>query len=292
MKLNKNVLGPLLVLTAGLLWSTNAPFVRWLTLDGFSVVAIRSLIAGLVLLPFFRPQKLRFNRDLVCFLACFVLVTLGIALAIKTTGAPIAVGMQYTSGLWLFLVSRPKKKDLALSRIWPLILLSAGVVVSMCSRADNVTMLGNLIALSTGFTFAAMTHFAKKVGNENPVGLSAIANLTTGIAAAVIAVAVNPAVPKAVLSLGGREWAVLLFLGIFQIGVAYACYYSGLRYTKPTTATMLAPLEMILAPLWTAIFLHQYPDSIGLIGFVLVIAGVIGEAVRSMRQEAVHDRKS
>jgi len=219
-------------------------------------------------------------------------VTLGIALAIKTTGAPIAVGMQYTSGLWLFLVSRPKKKDLALSRIWPLILLSAGVVVSMCSRADNVTMLGNLIALSTGFTFAAMTHFAKKVGNENPVGLSAIANLTTGIAAAVIAVAVNPAVPKAVLSLGGREWAVLLFLGIFQIGVAYACYYSGLRYTKPTTATMLAPLEMILAPLWTAIFLHQYPDSIGLIGFVLVIAGVIGEAVRSMRQEAVHDRKS
>ena len=105
-----------MILIAALLWSTNAPFVRWLTIDGLTLAGLRSLIAGLILLPFLRPSKLRFNREFAAFLVCFVLVPVGIVLAIKSTSAPIAVGMQYTSGLWLFLASRPKKNDLAVSR--------------------------------------------------------------------------------------------------------------------------------------------------------------------------------
>jgi len=279
MKKNMARIGALMVLAAGLLWSTNAPFVSWLTVDAFTVAGLRSLIAGIVLLPFFRPSKIKWGRDLLCFLLCFTALTIGVIWSIKTTSAPIAVGMQYTSGLWLFVCSRPQKRDFALAKIWPLLVLTAGVVISMFSKADGVTMLGNIVALTTGLSFAGMTHFAKKINTDNPIGLSALSNLFAGIIALIIA---HPA-PAVLLSIDLPQWLVLLYLGAFQIGAAYALYYSGLRYTEPSTATMLAPIEMILAPVWTAVFLQKYPDMIGLTGFILVIIGVMGEAIRSSR---------
>ena len=278
---NKAQLGALMVLAAGLLWSTNAPFVSWLTVDAFTVAGLRSLIAGIVLIPFFRPAKIRWGRDLLCFLLCFTALTIGVIFSIKTTSAPIAVGMQYTSGLWLFLYSRPKKKDLILSKIWPLLVLSIGVVISMFSKADGVTMLGNIVALTTGLSFAGMTHFAKKINTDNPIGLSCLSNLFVGVIALCIA---HPA-PSVLFGIDLPQWLVLLYLGAFQIGAAYSLYYSGLRHTEPSTATMLAPLEMILAPVWTALFLQKYPDMVGLIGFILVIIGVMGEAIRTSRTE-------
>ncbi len=60
--LNSKAKGIIMVVIAALLWSSNAPFVRWI-LDAFSVSAIRGLIAGLILLPFFRPKKIRFGLD-------------------------------------------------------------------------------------------------------------------------------------------------------------------------------------------------------------------------------------
>ena len=48
---------------------------------------------------------------------------------------------------------------------------------------------------------------------------------------------------------------------------------------------MLCPLEMILGPVWTAIFLQEYPDAIGLLGFLAVTVGVLGEAFLSGKKK-------
>ena len=276
-----NIHGLLMVLAAALLWSSNAPFVRWITLDAVTVAGIRSAIAALVLLPFLKPKQLKLNRYFFGFLACFLAITFGIILALKTTSSAIAVGMQYASCLWLFLLAKPKKQDLHPRRTWPMLLLLAGVAVSMCSQAAGVTMLGNLIAVSTSFSFAGMTWFAKKLDSENPVGLAAVANLVM----AVVALAIARPAPSMLLQLPTAQLLVLLYLGVFQIGVSYALYYSGLRYTTATTAAMLCPLEMILGPVWTAIFLREYPDPVGLIGFIAVTIGVLGEAFLSGKKK-------
>ena len=133
-----NIRGLLMVLAAALLWSSNAPFVRWITLDAVTVAGIRSAIAALVLLPFLKPKQLKLNRYFFGFLACFLAITFGIILALKTTSAAIAVGMQYASCLWLFLLAKPKKQDLHPRRTWPMLLLLAGVALSMCSQAAGV----------------------------------------------------------------------------------------------------------------------------------------------------------
>jgi len=285
--MKKSTLGTIMVLFAALLWSSNAPFVRWLKFDAFTLAGIRSLIAGVVLLPFLRPKKIKFNLYFLGFVLCFIAVTFGIIVALKTTSSAIALGMQYTSCIWLFLLDKPKKKDFAIKRIFPMLLLIAGVVVSMCSTSKGVTLVGNLIALSTSFTFAGLTWFAKKIGTDNPIGLSALSNLTVGVIALIIA---RPTV-LLFSSVTAIEWVVLVYLGVFQIGAAYALYYSGLRFTSGATASMLAPLEMILGPVWTAIFLGELPDLIGLIGFIIVIIGVLSEAVVSARFNKTDDTK-
>jgi len=151
----------------------------------------------------------------------------------------------------------------------------------MFSRAEHVTLFGNLVALSTSFSFAGVTYFAKKISSTNPAGLSCISNLF--VALVVFAFIQQPSL--ALFSgISGLEWMVLIFLGAFQIGIAFSCYYAGLLYVEAKTAAMLAPLEMILAPLWVAIFLGRYPDTIGMLGFALVIVGVFGEAVLSARR--------
>ena len=278
---NKNTLGVLMVLGAALLWSSNAPFVRWISLDAVTVAGIRSTIAAIVLLPFLRLKQIKLNRYFFGFLACFLAITFGIIIGLKTTSSAIAVGMQYTSCLWLFLLAKPKKADLHPRRTWPMLLVLMGAVISMFSTAAGVTLLGNLVALSTSFSFAGMTWFAKKLNTENPVGLAALSNLVMGI----VALAISRPAPSMLMQLPTAEWLVLLYLGVFQIGISYSLYYSGLRFTTAATASMLCPLEMILGPIWTAIFLQEYPDIIGLIGFVTVTVGVLGEAFLSGKKK-------
>jgi len=278
---NKTVSGVIMVLLAALLWSSNAPFVRWISLDAYTVAGIRSLIAGIVLLPLVRWKKIRFNWYFAGFVLCFLALTFGIIVALKTTATPIAIGMQYISCLWLFLLGRPKKADFVLGRTWPMLLVLAGAIVSMFSKGEGVTVTGNLIALSTSFSFAGMTWFAKKLECENPIGLSSVSNL---IMAAVALLIARPTGAE-LSAVQFTEWLVLVYLGVFQIGAAYSLYYSGLRYVSSATAAMLCPLEMILGPVWTAIFLSELPDAVGAIGFVLVVIGVLGEAILANRHE-------
>jgi len=278
---NASKSGILLIILAATLWSTSAPLVRWITVDSFTVVALRAFFAFVVLLPFLRLSKIVWNRYLFCFFFCYAALGIAIIVGLNNTSAPIAVGMQFTACIWLFLLSKPGRSAFRLGNIWPLLLLIVGVGVSMMSRAEDVTLFGNLVALTTSFSFAGVTYFAKKISSSNPAGLSCISNLF--VALLVFTFIQQPSFDL-LASIGWLEWGILLYLGAFQIGTAFACYYAGLLHVEAKTAAMLSPLEMILAPIWVAIFLSQYPDMIGLVGFFLVIAGVLGEAVLSGRR--------
>ncbi|MCL2568552.1 MAG: DMT family transporter [Oscillospiraceae bacterium] len=278
---NTSKSGVLLVILAAVLWSTSAPLVRWLNVDSFTVVALRAFFAFVVLLPFLRVSKIVWNKDLGCFLSCYAALGIAIIVGLNNTSTPIAIGMQFTACIWLFLLSKPGRSAFRLRNIWPLLILIVGVGISMLSRADDVTLLGNLVALSTSFSFAGVTYFAKKISTTNPAGLSCISNLF--VALLVFAFIQQPSY-SLLSSISWVEWGILLFLGAFQIGTAFACYYAGLLYVEAKTASMFAPLEMILAPIWVALFLSQFPDIIGLVGFIFVIVGVLGEAVLSTRR--------
>lgn len=59
-----------------------------------------------------------------------------------------------------------------------------------------------------------------------------------------------------------------------QVALGYAMYNLGVNLISPQKASVIAMWEMILGPVWTALFLKEYPSTMVIIGFVIIIAGI------------------
>ena len=104
MKREESGFGSLLVFLGAVLWSLNAPLVRCIALDGVVLCAMRSLIASVALLPIARLRQVRWNRWTLMYTLSYTGLSLSIIYALKLTEAAIAIGMQYSSIVWLFLI--------------------------------------------------------------------------------------------------------------------------------------------------------------------------------------------
>ncbi len=271
---NIKLSGGMMVFLGAFFWSLNSPLIKFLQVDALLTCGFRSLIAGIVLLPFLRPKKIKWNLWLVIYLIAYCGLCVSIVLALRKTSAPIAIGMQYASIIWLFLATVISTRKLDKKRLMPVLMISAGVIVFMLTGLDGSSMTGNLIALSESISFAFMTVGAKKCGSENPLGLTAISNLFTGF----FVFAFLPPNLSDTLSFTGQEWFIMLILGVVQMGCGYAFYNMGVSKVAPQKASVIALWELILGPAWVALFLHEYPSMLVCIGFVIIIAGILMDA--------------
>ena len=273
MELNRHAAlkGTLFVAVAALLWSTNGIFIKWLALSPFLIAGIRALIAGLVLLPFLRVKRIPWNLDLLVMVVSYCFHSLLIVLSFRTTSATIASGAQFAAPIWLFIVARLKKHPWRKSELIPLASLITGLVIFMLSSSEGTTLNGNIYALLSSFTFAALTYSSSRVSGDNPMGITSLSNLFT---AAVLFTFFIP--DKSLLSVvTPSQWLVFLYLGIFQLGLGYAFYYVGMRYISAQRAAMISPLELIASPLWIILFMKETPDASSLFGFVFILAGIV-----------------
>src|SRR5262249_21261550 len=103
---------------------------------------------------------------------------------------------------------------------------------------------GNLIAALAGLTWALTV-----------VGLRGTAGGGTGsggstagavLAGNVIAFAVCLPMALPVATARPADWIVLVYLGVFQIGLAYACLASGMRHVPALEASLLLLVEPVL----------------------------------------------
>ena len=279
---NKDAKGMALVFIAAVLWSTNPILVKSIELPSILIGAMRALIAGVVLMPFIRLKKIKWSLKLLFMMIAFTVQSTCIVIAIKLTSPSIAVGMQFTAPIWLYLYSRLKGYPFYKRRVIPLAVLSAGVVISMFSKAEGVTMLGNIIALSTGVWFAIVTQLGKELGGDNPVGMTSINNLF--MALVLLPLFCRDSIPK-LFDMDTVGWITLITLGVVQFGGGYVFYNLGLRYTSAAKAAMISPMEMVLSPVWVAVFMGEIPDIIGIIGFLVIVAGIGLEVLFTHRYE-------
>ena len=266
--------GSFLVFLGALLWSLNSPLVKYLTLDPLLICGLRSVIAGVTLLPLLRPRRLVWNGWMLLYVSSYALLCLSIIVALTMTSSPIAIGMQYTAIIWIFLTQLILKRRFRMRAFVPVCVIFAGVIFFMCSETSGAQSTGNLVALSEGVFFACMTVSSKKVSGTNPTGLVAVANLFTGAAVFLCA----PDLLPLCVTLSPREWVVMVILGSVQIGCGYAFYNMGIKKISSQKASIVALWEMILGPLWVAIFLKEYPSARVMTGFFIILAGMVLDA--------------
>jgi drug/metabolite transporter (DMT)-like permease len=111
-------------------------------------------------------------------------------------------------------------------------------------------------------------------------GLPAVAagNLLAFAATLPMALPVTAVAPSSV--------AVILYLGVFQIGLSYWCLTRAIRHVTAFETTTVLLLEPALNPVWVWFFHGERPGAWPLAGGAIILSATLASAWRQSRKGA------
>jgi len=134
-------------------------------------------------------------------------------------------------------------------------------------------VLGILLAIASGSTYAATTALGRPLAQTvEPLALTTIATSAGALALLPLALITRQGTPLITTDPTALAW--LLHLGVFTMALAYGLLYAGLRTTAGSTAVIAALLEPVTAAIAAALVLGERIGPAGIVGVVLILAGV------------------
>jgi drug/metabolite transporter (DMT)-like permease len=254
----------LLILAAAVLWSTAGAAIKLCQLDAWQIAGGRSLVAALLLLAVVREARVRPTARVLLVSVAYAFTVVLFVVATKLTTAANAIFIQDTAPLWVLLLSplllreAPTRGELLAVPVY-----AAGLGLFFLDELTAGQVTGNLAALASGVAFAFSILGLRLLRHEGPAAL-VYGNL---IAAAVTLPlwAGGPAATATDLSL-------LLYLGVFQLGLAYLAFSRGVAGTPAIEASLLILLEPVLNPIWTFLLAGERPGPWAIGGGAVVLA--------------------
>lgn len=256
-----------LLLVSALLWSVGGLLIKSVAWSAPGISAVRSLIAAATIAICYRGA-LRFtgSRWQLAAAAAYAGTTLLFVLANKLTTAANAILLQYTAPVFIALASpwvlgeRIRRSD------WLVIVLTlAGMTLFFRDALSPEGMLGNVVAIASGVTFAALAICMRKQKDGSPVESIVLGNL---LGAAIALPFVRGPVP------GLESWMLLVALGVFQLGLSYIAYSAAMKHATAIDAGLVPMLEPILNPIWVLLFYGERPGPNALLGGCVVFGAV------------------
>jgi drug/metabolite transporter (DMT)-like permease len=255
------------LLLAALLWSTGGLFIKWVDWNGMAISGVRSLISALVIgVAFRRDLKITWSgTQLLCAVAYALTVSLFVV-ANKLTTAANAILLQYTAPVHVALLSAWLLKERITLRDWLTITaVLTGMVMFFFEQMSPGSLTGNLLALFTGFTFALFSVLLRKQKGASPAASVFLGNLLTTLIGL-------PFMFDGVPGLQG--WLGMIYLGVFQLGLAYVLYTWALAHVTAMEAILITLIEPILNPAWVFLLMGEIPAWTSLLGGAIIIGAV------------------
>ena len=82
----------------------------------------------------------------------------------------------------------------------------------------------------------------------------------------------------------------ILFLGIFQIGIAYILFTNGIaRGVRSLDASIIGFIEPLLNPVWVFLFIGETPSKWAIIGGVIIIFAVAFHTIFNAKTKRVKE---
>ncbi|MDO4581433.1 MAG: DMT family transporter [Bacillota bacterium] len=266
-----NMSGTWLIFIGSVLWSTAGGVSKCISVDPIFLAGMRSLLAGLVLMPLLRPKRIVFDRWFFLFVGSYAALTMVILSAIRLTTASNALALQYTAPLWIVIVSFLFfKKRYTLRKLIPTAIIVAGIVIFLIEPKTGSNFAGNLLGVLSGAAFAAVTVCLRRVQGGGTLSTVAAVNLCAGPVILLIA-SLSPGVS---MDMSWSELPYVLFLALFQLALGYVFYSMGTQKVPPQRATLLAVWEFVLTPLWAWLLVGELPTLYGAIGWIVLLAAI------------------
>lgn len=260
----------LLVLTS-ILWSFSGVCTKFISWNGFAVAGIRGLIAALLLLIVDRRQRLPRSGFQVAAIFSYVGLVVLLILSTKLTTAANAILLQYTAPIYSAILGYfVLKEPVTRHDITVIVLVLIGLAVFLYDGLADGRMAGNLIALLSGVCYGAMNVFMRKCDKDAPAD-----NIFWGNLLAFVLMLPFMGRPE----ITAVNIGIILFMGIFQLGLAYILYSIAIPHVPALEATIITVLEPILNPVWVMLFYGEKPGIRTIIGGAIVLLAISGKDV-------------
>ena len=272
--------GALCVLSAALLFSLGGMLVKLVPWHPMAIGGARSILAGAILLLYMkiRRHRLVVNRAVLFGGLAMGLTSTLYVLATKMTTAADAILIQYTAPIyiilfmWAFFKVKPTKIDIGATLV-----LLCGVVLFFLDSLGGGALVGNLLAVLSGVTWACVFMMKQWRGADNlsSVFFGCVFGALVGL----------PWLLSPSVEWSGSAVLGVLAIGFVQFGAAYVFMAEGLTSTPPLTASLISMIEPILNPIWVALIVHETIGPLSLVGALIVVIGVIGYNLLKAREE-------
>jgi len=277
------------VLLAVLLWSTGGVFIKLTTLDAFAVNAGRSFFAAITVAVFTYKKGLKLDKFtlLTSFLyagtlTCFVYAN-------KNTTAANAIFLQYTAPIYIlilapFILKEKFRVDDLITVVFCLMGMSLFFLEPQNAEnklAANVFW-GNVAALVSGLFFGLYFILLR-----HPRSLQKNPALSVFYGNILIVLLMLPLIfsnPPA--QINSNDILAILFLGIFQIGIAYVLFTNGIAGgVRSLDASIIGFIEPLLNPIWVFLIIGERPSIWAIVGGAVIIAAVIFHTIKSNQKD-------
>jgi len=272
--------GDLLILLSAIFFGLGGLFFKFIPWSALAINCCRCFIAGVVLLitALVSKHKLVINKNVICAGTGICITNNLFALANKLTTAGNAIVLQFTMPVYVILIywvlykKKPKKMDVMLC-----FTVLLGIALFFIDSLSAGGMLGNCLALCSGFTYACYFTFNTQKDSDP---------LTSILLAYAGSVVIDfPFLLKTDFTQapeGYPLWtafAAVAALGLIQQGLAQFCFTRGIKKTTAVTAAIVSGVEPILNPIMVAIFVGEVLSPLSIVGAVIVLASIVSHKI-------------
>ena len=259
--------GIIAVLVSAILWSTGGVFIKLISLNTYQLSFFRSTLAALVFLILFRKVVIYANGFAILNAFFYAVVLIFFVLATKLTTAANAIFLQYTAPIYV-LIFEPiiNKTRYEKTNIITIVICFLGMILFFMGELSPGHLEGNLAALLSGLGFAAFFLGMRKNKPEYQFSSIFYGNILIALICIPSLFSIN------VLAI--NDFMMVAYLGIFQIGIAYAIFSYGLKRIYAIEASIIGMIEPVLNPVWVFFGYGEAPSLMAIVGGIIIIAAI------------------
>ena len=273
-----------LVMLAAICWGISGGIAAILMNKGWDPIVISLYRGAIGFICFFAWFLFRFRQNWIFSPRLYIwslLAGVGVAgnftfyfLSIQASSIAVAATLMYTAPLFVLLISFLLRIERSTWFKWGCI---SGVLMGIIlltgaynTESISVSVLGTTAGLSSGLSYALFIFGFK---NASSIGKPQT-TLTIAFFSFCLILFLFTDKNEAASVMTSSDIGWFLLLGIVGAGISFIFYVIGIRWTAPTTASMVAMVEPVTASLFGVLLIGDHLTIIQTLGMVLILVTI------------------
>lgn len=273
-----NSLPRLQLIATATLFSTGGAAIKAISFSTWQVACLRSGFAALALLLLLPSARRFWNRRCLLVGLAYASTMILYVAGNKLTTAANTIFLQSTAPLYLMLLGplllrepiRRRDIGFGITLALGMALFFVGTQTPYDTAPDPVR--GNIVSAASGLTWALTIFGLRWIGREKggahkAEGAVAAGNLIAFLVCLPLALPIPRGDPS--------DWALVGYLGVFQIGLAYVLMTRAVRKVSALEVGLLLLLEPVLNAIWAWLVHGERPGTWSLAGCSVILLATL-----------------